>query len=186
MSLEYAILGFLSYKPFSGYDLKKVFDNSVRHFWSADQSQIYRTLSRLGEQGLAEIELVEQADRPDRKVYHITSRGREELRSWLGGAFPSQEPHSGPLVQVFFAGQLTNEEILAKFHAAAELFRLILGRYQQVPEQIEGVAAEIHSPRENYFWMLTLELGIKTMQAQLEWAESVIQAIESGQAPPAN
>ncbi|MGD0004493.1 MAG: PadR family transcriptional regulator, partial [Anaerolineaceae bacterium] len=40
MSLDYAILGFLSYKPFSGYDLKKVFDNSVRHFWYADQSQI--------------------------------------------------------------------------------------------------------------------------------------------------
>ena len=46
MSLEYAILGFLSYKPFSGYEMKKAFDNSVRHFWYADQSQIYRTLAR--------------------------------------------------------------------------------------------------------------------------------------------
>ena len=45
MSLDHAILGFLNYKPLSGYDLKKVFDSSVRHFWYADQSQIYRTLS---------------------------------------------------------------------------------------------------------------------------------------------
>ena len=47
MSLEFAILGFLNYHPYSGYDLKKIFDTSVSHFWPADQSQIYRTLSRL-------------------------------------------------------------------------------------------------------------------------------------------
>ena len=76
-SLEYAILGFLNYKPLSGYDLKKVFDTTVQHFWSADQSQIYRTLSRLTEQGWIQQEVIEQNDRPDRKVYHITDAGRE-------------------------------------------------------------------------------------------------------------
>ncbi len=34
MSLEYAILGFLNYHSFTGYDLKKAFDSSVRHrYW---------------------------------------------------------------------------------------------------------------------------------------------------------
>ena len=33
MSLDHAILGFLSYEPMSGYDLKKLFDQSVAHFW---------------------------------------------------------------------------------------------------------------------------------------------------------
>ncbi len=52
MSLEYAILGFLNYHPYTGYDLKKIFDTSIRHFWPADQSQIYRTLARLTERVL--------------------------------------------------------------------------------------------------------------------------------------
>jgi hypothetical protein len=43
----------------------------------------------------------------------------------------------------------------------------------------------VDSRRETYFWMLTLELGIKTMQAQLEWAEKVIRVIENKQLPPA-
>ncbi len=60
MSLEYAILGFLNYHPYTGYDLKKIFDTSVRHFWPADQSQIYRTLARLTEIGFAEMEKVPQ------------------------------------------------------------------------------------------------------------------------------
>ena len=55
MSLDFAILGFLSYSPFTGYDLKKFFDQSVRHFWTADQSQIYRILARLGDEGKVEM-----------------------------------------------------------------------------------------------------------------------------------
>lgn len=186
MSLEYAALGFLSYQPFSGYDLKKMFDVSVRHFWYADQSQIYRTLARLAEDGLAEVEVVEQTERPDRKVYHITPAGREELRRWLAGPFPTQEPHSAPMVQVFFSGLLTDEEILVKFEAAAGLFRAMLERYNQVPQQIGEYKHLIDSRREEFFWMLTLDLGVRTMQAQLEWAESVIQRLRSQQAPENN
>ena len=36
MSLKHAILGFLSLQPMTGYDLKKAFDQSVRHFWPAN------------------------------------------------------------------------------------------------------------------------------------------------------
>ncbi len=86
MSLEHAILGFLNYHPYSGYDLKKIFDTSVQHFWPADQSQIYRTLNRLTEQGYAQVEKVDQENRPDRKVYHITADGRAELLQVAGGS----------------------------------------------------------------------------------------------------
>ena len=94
MSLDYAILGFLNYAPLSGYDLKKVFDNSVQHFWPADQSQIYRTLTRLTERGLAEMDVIEQTERPDRKVYHITQAGRDELLQWLAGSTPERVSRS--------------------------------------------------------------------------------------------
>lgn len=178
MSLEYAILGFIQHKPLSGYDLKKVFDTSVQHFWPADQSQIYRTLNKLTTQGWAEMEVIEQSDRPDRKIYHITHAGREELRRWLGGPFPTESSRSASLVQVFFMGQLSDEEILAKFESAAAYFREILAVYQHVPDQFGDLVRMVNSQREVFFGLLTLELGIKTMQTQLEWAESVIQRIK--------
>jgi PadR family transcriptional regulator, regulatory protein AphA len=183
MSLDYAILGFLNYHPYSGYDLKKIFDSSIRHFWSADQSQIYRTLARLTEQSIVEMEKVPQDDRPDRKVYHITDAGRTALRAWLAGPAPMDEPRSAPLIQVFFAGMLSNEEILAKFEEYAEIMRVILSRYEQVPEQIGPFQKDIASPRENFFWMLTLENGIANMKANLAWAESVIVKLKAGQVP---
>jgi DNA-binding PadR family transcriptional regulator len=185
MSLEFAILGFLNYHPYSGYDLKKIFDTSVRHFWPADQSQIYRTLARLMEKGQVEVEKIAQEDRPDRKVYHITEAGRRELMGWLAGPPPTDEPRSAPLIQVFFAGQLQDAEILAKFEGFAAIMRVILNQYDQVPGQIEVFRSDINSPREHYFWMLTLENGIRNMRANLEWAESVIERIKNGQIPQA-
>jgi len=183
MSLEFAILGFLNYHSYTGYDLKKIFDSSVKHFWRADQSQIYRTLTRLTEQGYVQMERVPQEDRPDRKVYTITETGRLELFKWLSAPPPLDGPHSASLIQVFFAGQLSDEEILAKFEDYAGLMKAILAQYGQVPEQIRPFQQEITSPREHFFWMLTLENGIANLRANLEWAESVIARIKNNEIP---
>ena len=183
MSLEHAILGFLNYGSFSGYDLKKAFDASVQHFWPADQSQIYRTLARLADQGWAEQEVVEQEDRPDRKVYHITGEGRAELRRWLNTPLPRQDTREPTLIQVFFAGQLSNEEILAIFEREAEGVRALLEHYDEVPLAGAEYAEMVGSPREWFCWMLTLECGIANARAYLEWLEGVIERIKNGQIP---
>lgn len=183
MSLEFAILGFLNYNPQSGYDLKKTFDDSVRHFWQADQSQIYRTLSRLTERGFAEVEKIRQEDRPDRKVYHITDTGRQEFIQWLMAAPTMDGPRSAALVQIFFLGQLSDEQAVNKFESFAEMMRMMLALYDQVPSKVEKIYQTVGSERELFFWNLTLENGIRNMQANLDWAESVIERIKAGQAP---
>ena len=183
MSLEYAILGFLNYHPYTGYDLKKIFDSSIRHFWPADQSQIYRTLARLTEQGLAEMEKVPQDDRPDRKVYSITEAGQAEFMKWLSGPAPLGDTRNAPLIQVFFAGQLSDEEILDKFEGYAAILKAILDQYDQIPGQITPFQQEISSPREHYFWLLTLDNGIRSMRAGLAWAENVIDQLKQGNVP---
>ena len=75
MSLENGILGFLSMKPLSGYDLKKLFDMSAAYFWPADQTQIYRTLKKLAKDGWIEFKEQSKGETVDRKVYAITEKG---------------------------------------------------------------------------------------------------------------
>lgn len=185
MSLEQAILGFLNYRPYSGYDLKKIFDTSVRHFWPADQSQIYRTLSRMNKEGWVDIEMVHQESRPDRKLYHITTAGQEALRQWLATPLPPQENRSADMIQVFFAGQLADEEILALFERAADNIRAGLAQYAQIPREIEAYSEYTTSPREFFFWMLTLDVGMHTLQANLAFIEALIQRIRNGEIPAA-
>jgi PadR family transcriptional regulator, regulatory protein AphA len=183
MSLEYAILGFLNYQPLSGYDLKKVFDTTVRHFWPADQSQIYRTLARLTEHGWVTQEVIEQNDRPDRKVYHITGTGKEELRRWLVGPFPEPESRSAALIKVFFAGQLPDDDILRMFEEAAHSLLATQEPYASLGAQIEKFADLAGSEREMYFWLSTLEMGKKSVAANVEWAQSVIRELKRKKVP---
>lgn len=185
MSLEYAILGFLNYRPLSGYDLKKVFDNSVRHFWPADQSQIYRTLARLAEQGCVEQETYRGLDRPDRKEYRITPVGREALRAWLLSPLPAQDMRIAELIQVFFAGQLSDEQALALFERLAAEARAAIAAYDQIPQPADADTQAAGLAREQFFWQLTLEYGIMSAHMDLAWCERVIARIKAGQLPPA-
>lgn len=185
MSLDHAILGFLQYGPASGYDLKSVFDLSVQHFWPADQSQIYRTLARLSEQGLAAMERIVQRDRPDRKVYRITDAGSAELHRWLSTPLPMRGERNAHLVQVFFAGQLGDEQALSIFRGLAEQVRQGLAGLEAIPPECREFTERVGSPREHFFWMLTLEAGVRISEAYLEWLEDVIARIESGAVPPA-
>ncbi len=183
MSLDHAILGFLQYGPRSGYDLKALFDLSVQHFWPADQSQIYRTLARLTEQGYVAMDRVEQEERPDRKDYRLTDAGREALHEWLAAPPPAKPGRSAALVQVFFAGQLGDEEILAIFRRAADTCRAGLAGLQAIPDRCTPYVAQVDDPRETFCWMLTLECGIHMTQAHLAWLESVIARLERGELP---
>lgn len=183
MSLEYAILGFLNYGPLSGYDLKKVFDISVQHFWPADQSQIYRTLSRLEDQSLVDVEVVNQVERPDRKVYHITEKGEEELLNWLAVEPRERASRSAALIQVFFFGQLSDNLILERFERYLQSMHNVLSRYEQVPENLASGIPVSPSERENFFWMLTLDLGFRTIRANIEWAENAIAMLKNKQIP---
>ena len=89
------------------------------------------------------------------------------------------------MIQVFFAAQLSDEEILGIFERAAELMRAGLEHYAQIPRQIEAYSEYTNSPREFFFWMLTLDVGIHNLKSSLEFIENLIQRIRNGELPQA-
>lgn len=119
----------------------------------------------------------------NRKVYHITTAGQKELRDWLTTPLPPMESRVPTLIQVFFAGQLDDEEILEMFRQEVARLRALLGRYAQVPQGAQVYVEKYGTPREAFFWMLTLECGVKSAEAQLAWTESVIERIQNKQHP---
>jgi DNA-binding PadR family transcriptional regulator len=114
VSLENGILGFLSMKPLSGYDIKKLFKMSAAYFWPADQAQIYRTLKQLERDGLIAVCGIEHAAGPSKKLYSITENGLATLRGWLHSPKPSDFISRSPyLMQLFFSGLLSRDELPA-------------------------------------------------------------------------
>jgi DNA-binding PadR family transcriptional regulator len=178
MTLEYAILGFLNYQPLTGYDLKKVFDRSIRHFWHADQSQIYRTLTRLTDDGSVQMEVIEQSDRPDRKVYSITPAGRTQLLNWLSLPFPQEDSRSVPLVQMFFSGQISDDLMVEKLTVTLNGMKQQMAVFDMIPDQVSEFTPMAKNDREIFFWFLTLELGKRNLQMTMDWMESIVDRIK--------
>src|SRR5262249_1310792 len=82
-TLDYALLGLLARRALSGYDLVQYMQKSIDAFWHAHHSTVYPEVARLEAEGLVTHTVVEQQDRPDKKVYTLTELGRERLRLWV-------------------------------------------------------------------------------------------------------
>lgn len=185
MSLKHAILGFLSYKPLSGYDLKKYFDNSVRHFWPADQSQIYRTLAQLTAEGLVERATDGEGPR-DRYPYQITATGLSELRQWLVASSPPQEERNPFLIKVFFAATLDREQALALIAEHSTAIREQASMFTSLYQHTLALREAAPNPEAFFFSMLTLEYVLSLAPGYLRWLDSAIARLERGDYTPAD
>ncbi|MFF1911925.1 PadR family transcriptional regulator [Streptomyces sp. NPDC058239] len=84
MKLDHVLLALLSFRPYSGYDLRKWLEIEGQFIRSrAHHSQIYRVLARMMADGWVEYEVDPREGRPDAKVYRLTPLGREELLAWV-------------------------------------------------------------------------------------------------------
>lgn len=111
MDVKTVCLGMLTDGPASGYDLKKCFESSFGHFFPAGYGSIYPALATLARNGLVEFEQIPQEGKPDRKVYSITDKGREELLKGLSNPRPTHKVRSEFLAMMCFAHLMTKEQI---------------------------------------------------------------------------
>ena len=109
MSLKYGILGFLSVKSMTGYELHKQWPKFNR----PSVAFIYRALSGLLKENLVESIRIDQEKRPDRNVFSITEKGLVELDKWIGMPHRFSLPRSTLLVQVYFGARVGKEKLLS-------------------------------------------------------------------------
>lgn len=177
MPLAHAILGFLDYAPMSGYDLKKYFDQSVSHFWTATQSHIYKALENLEKDGMVESQVIQQEGKPNRKQYQITKEGRAELHRWVSTPLPIESPRQAWLIQVFFAHNATNEEIASLFEKRIEELNGYLSQCQVAQANIDESYKQVGIKRLRDLWQLTLDNGMSYYENEIAWLEKQLPLI---------
>lgn len=176
-SLRYALLGFLSLKPLSGYDLKRLFDDSVRHFWTADQAQIYRTLGQLADEGLVEVRVIEQEKRPDRKEHRITKAGVAELEDWLRSPVESVPVREPFLLRLFFAGRLPKDEVLPLLDERIREAEQFLWVLEQIVVEEANTALSRSKDLGYHLRLSTLDNGIRHVKTELDWLHELRKEI---------
>ena len=179
--LDFALLGFLNYRPMTGYELKQNMDGSTSHFWTAKLSQIYTTLKSLEEKGWVRSSVQAQAERPDKRVYTITTEGKSSLKRWLAEPLTEVTSHKNTLLlKLFFAAQTDKETILTLLHLQktlherqAELYRtksrdLIQSILQRSPKL----------EKDGVLWDTTRRFGELYEEMNVKWLDETIQSLE--------
>ena len=146
-AVQYAILGLLSASTDGGhgYQLKPQFDQLYGDFWTLNYSQLYRTLDRLERAGLIECTERVQGRRPNRKVYRVTTSGRQSFDDWLLLP-PSDDPR--PLrdelsVKLLFLTEPRRKETLALIRSQRTIYLQHLARLTKRRSLLEESGEEM-------------------------------------------
>lgn len=177
--LKHGILGLLNYGDMTGYEIKEVFACSLNYFWTAQTSQIYRELQTIEKNKWAKSTLVEQTGKPDKKVFHITDEGKQELLQWLAFEDSGFTMRAPLLMKVFFMGELSPKESIDFFKNFKKEMEKYLNGLQMADQYIDIFSMQIPEKEKSLYWEMTLDFGKRNMQMYIEWANACIDRLEA-------
>ena len=177
--LKHGILGLLNYGSMTGYEINRAFKDSLSYFWTAQTSQIYRELQTLKKNGWATDETVEQSGKPDKKLFTITERGKDELNRWLTEEDDELATRSPLLMKTFFKGELSLAENIEYFSRLADSGADFITRLQIDPPKIGNYAEVVNDPMKVLYWKMTVEYGKMYAKMYLEWVEKCKKELEA-------
>jgi PadR family transcriptional regulator, regulatory protein AphA len=167
MNIRFAILGFLSWKPVSGYDLKKMFTDSVFIYWSGNNNQIYKELIQLTREGMVTNEIENQESGPSKKVYTITKKGLSELKTLIQLSPEQPQIRNSFLIQLAWADILKPDEL----NSLLEKYENEVYMQSQMHKERKrrGIPGPARTKRESYLWDMIQENFISYYENELTW-----------------
>jgi DNA-binding PadR family transcriptional regulator len=177
-STSYAVLGLLSIRPWSPYELvQHMKKRSTVHFiWPRAESRVYEEPKRLTAAGLATA-TSDPRGQQDRTVYAITPAGMDALKAWLAEPGGRVTVEAEPLLKVLFAEQGSQEELLDNVRAVGlwatgEMDRMLANATQALTP--EGTPF----PRRMHLSGLVSDFVLRVSEAVVEWSQAAEAQIE--------
>jgi DNA-binding PadR family transcriptional regulator len=138
---SYALLGQLSLRPWSTYELAQQKVRYFRYVWPRAESAIYREVKRLAKDGLIEGSR-EHTGKRSRTVYSITDVGLEKLKAWLDTPVSPFALEFEGMIRLFVAQIGTTDQIVTAIEQVREDARQMLDFGGEVKlEYLEGRGA---------------------------------------------
>jgi DNA-binding PadR family transcriptional regulator len=173
-TLSLAILGLISQRPLTGYDLRKVFASTPMGHFSSSPGAIYPALKRIEEAGWIRGVTAGEHTRRPRVIYEITARGLKTLKEHLSQRVTEEDViwHMDDLMMRFalMDGILSRERsvrFLQDFATQIDAHVADLRRYLESARSILPVCGK-----------LALESGIQYYEMHAEWARRAIRELQ--------
>lgn len=190
MSLRYALLAVLTVEPMTGYDLSKLFQQSVSHVWNAPDSQIYPELKRMEKDRLVVSEEVAWGTKGRKRQYTISPEGLLAFREWMNepvAYMPERDPAHLKAAYLEWASPEGARRVL---EAHRDHFENQLSDWTTKHQEITSISNNLLAKRLNAFpasqhkqiiafKLFTYEGLIKKAQLEIAWAQEGIELLRS-------
>ncbi len=175
MSIKYVILGYINWKPSTGYELKRIIADSEILYWSANNNQIYRGLVELYKADWVTQKVEQQDGKPARKIYTITQAGSEALMAWVRETPETPQLRKAFLMQLLWADgvetavlQTLLDQYLDTVGSKLFMLRVQADRKPNHPNT---------SKRSQYLWGMIYRNWIASYEMELDWIRQVRQEL---------
>ena len=173
---KFVILGLLTIRPMSGYDITKYIRSSIGHFWSESNGQIYPTLNQLTKETLVQLEGKQQKGKKVSYIYSITNEGRTVLHKWLEETIERKHiRRDEELLKLFFGTNVSFDTSIKLLAQRAKGVQEKLEHFLEIQKGIEEKNTSSHS----LYWLLSLKNGIAVCEAELKWCHDSIRVLKT-------
>lgn len=167
---EYAVLGLLAMGARTGYDIKKMVEETIAHFWNESFGHIYPVLKRLHERGWVS-KTTEVVQGRNRNVYALTAEGEAALQAWFKEPIAPTPLRNELLLKLFFGRFGEPEDLIAQIQAHRQRQQAGYAQLQQILQQLPP---EAELAPHLLYWHLTLSMGIHVTQALMRWGDEAL------------
>ena len=175
--MEFVILGLLSLRAMTVYDINKALEKSISLFYSASFGSINAAVAKmLNKNWITSEEKIENGR--NKKILHPTLVGRQAFDEWLGSEIEQEKVKDPALTRLFFMGMLPIEERIPLLEKHLENLRQTLAALDIIHREATAKQAPAEMQDTFNYQMLTLQYGLDFYTFNVDWYENLLLTLK--------
>ncbi len=152
----------------AGYDIKRLLQRLDWLIGSPSFGSVYPTLHTLLKDGLVDVSVAHNEERPSRKVYSITLAGQQALQAWLDQPVEPGISLKEFLMRLMLAGNLSHHGLVAYLQQRRSEVAARRPKLEKVARSEENTALGRQ---------LAFDYGLAAAAAELAWLDRTLERL---------
>jgi DNA-binding PadR family transcriptional regulator len=163
MERRLLLLGLLQEREMYGYQINEIIDTQVGMSLRLTKPTAYRLLHNLSEEGYIKFRDEKDGNRPTRRMYSITTKGKQEFKEKLEQSLSSFSPlENVNAIGLAFLNELPKEVVIGHLES----------RQSEIEKTLSPIVKNQTQPGS---FQLINENQILHLSAELEWLKEIIK-----------
>jgi DNA-binding PadR family transcriptional regulator len=172
--IELVTLGMLMQGRMSGYDIKKITEQTIGIFYKMSYGSLYPALKRLVDEAYLTEE--ETNDSKNKKLYAVTAKGQQHFIAWLREPLKANKREY--MVKIFFYDYLDEETRQRNLSDYQRSIERQIGQLNAVQAVVAKELEQLEHKEQYYYRVSTMHYGLQFFQMEHEWLNQIMNKKE--------